>query len=449
MHLIILDDDDRISAFIAAVALERGWTVETSTTEAEFQKCHRAHLPDVVVVDLQLGATDGVEQLRFLRREAYAGLVVLMSGFDSRVLASAEQLGRSLGLAIAATFEKPTRAARVIEVMEGLENRIKAAASDLQRARVTPRRLPPLSANVEPSAISQALRRGEMELYLQPILSAADFSVVYLEALIRWMHPQRGMVPPDDFIPVAECDAKLIDELTVWVVETALEHYIRIAGLGTAIPICVNVSGMNLRSLDFPDRVAALVERFGVSPAALAFEVTETVAMRDPSETIDILTRLRLKGFTLALDDFGTGHSSLKALRQMPFTAIKIDKSFVIDMLTSHDSFVIVQSVIDLANNMGMKSVAEGVEDAEIARRLIELGVSSFQGYYFSRPIPVERLVEWLRSRRGVSLTTVEHIAPPAPSRLEAAAGSVTLVPRRPGDIPKSPSPPSLRDHRH
>jgi EAL domain-containing protein (putative c-di-GMP-specific phosphodiesterase class I)/ActR/RegA family two-component response regulator len=403
MHLLVLDDDSRISAFIAAVALKRGWTVETSGTEAEFQKCHRAHLPDAVVLDLQLGATDGVEQLRFLRREDYAGMVVLMSGFDNRVLASAEQLGHSLGLTIAATFEKPTRAVRVIEVMAEMEKRMTAAETDPQPAKATSRRLPPLSANIEPPAIFQALRRGEMELYLQPILSAEDLSVLYLEALIRWIHPQRGMVPPDDFIPVAERDAKLIDELTAWVVETALEHYIRIAGLGAAIPICVNVSGMNLRSLDFPDRVAGLVGRFGVPPAALAFEVTETVAMRDPSETIDILTRLRLKGFTLALDDFGTGHSSLKALRQMPFTAIKIDKSFVIDMLASHDSFAIVQSVIDLARNMGMKSIAEGVEDAEIARRLIELGVSSFQGYHFSRPLPVERLIDWLNSPRKLA----------------------------------------------
>jgi EAL domain-containing protein (putative c-di-GMP-specific phosphodiesterase class I) len=166
------------------------------------------------------------------------------------------------------------------------------------------------------------------------------------------------------------------------------------------------VSGRNLRSLDFPDQLAALLEQSGTPPAAIGLEITESVAMHDVNATADVLTRLRLKGFTLAIDDFGTGYSSLEALRRMPFSTIKIDKGFVADLRDSRDSVTIVKSIVDLARNMGLTTVAEGVENETVADLLIALGVDSLQGYYFSRALVFEQFHPWLRARleRSVEL---------------------------------------------
>jgi EAL domain-containing protein (putative c-di-GMP-specific phosphodiesterase class I)/ActR/RegA family two-component response regulator len=391
MFLIVLDDETRIGSLIATLARERNWTVSVATSGTEFQSLYSAKAPDAIMLDLQLGTSDGVEQLRFLQARNYRGAVVLMSGFDQRVLASAQQVGRSLGLRIVNILEKPARVTRIRDVLKELETQLEPLpvldATDSHA---------PEPDSIRPEGLAEAMDRGEMELYLQPILNAADLSVVRLEGLIRWRPPGHGIVLPDQFISVAERDPAVIDRLTFFVIKTALEQYLRLRENGCAVPIAVNISGMNLRSLDFPDRLAELVAQAGAPPSALALEITESVAMRDRGPIIDILTRLRLKGFELAIDDLGTGHSSLEALKEMPFSEIKIDKSFVMDALKSRTSLAIVTSIVDLAGRMGVVCTAEGVESDDIAVLVTNLGIDHLQGYFYSRPIPFGSLVVWL-----------------------------------------------------
>ena len=404
MHLLILDDDEGTADFVATVALERGWSVDVSNAENKFHEFYITHPPDVIMLDLQIGPADGVEQLRFLRDEKYAGVVVMMSGTDPRVLISAQQLGESLGLLTVGPLEKPMRVVGVRDALDAAERRLISAVGT-KSAKITRAQYQSSSA-VElktPTAVAQALRANEMELHLQPILSARDYAVMGIEALIRWRDPVQGVIPPDAFIPIAEQDETVIDQLTLWVIKAAIGHYKSLAAIGLNVPIAVNISGKNLHSLDFPDRLAELTGQFQVSPAAIALEITESVAMRDPSQIADILTRLRLKGFSLAIDDFGTGYSSLKALRQMPFSSIKVDQSFVGDLIGSPDALTIVKSVIDLARNMGMASIAEGVETQEVADVLIKLGINGLQGYHFSRPLPFDQFVEWSKKWRHKS----------------------------------------------
>lgn len=398
MHLLVLDDDRPMATFMGAVAQEYGWTVDITTREADFQSCCLSHPPDAILLDLQLHDGDGVEQLHFLHRENYRGAVVLVSGFEPRVRTAARQVGDSLGLSIVTELPKPMRVRQLGEVLTEIKCRLAPLQDGLPAPKATTR-LPPKDRDIRPDMVAAAIAADEMELHLQPMVSAATRAVVRFEALIRWRHPDHGLVFPDDFIPVAERENAVIDRLTMWVIGAALNHYRHLAALGFPTPISVNVSGLNLHSLDFPDRVAALVEGAQVPPAGIIFEITESIAMRDPGLIIDILTRLRLKGFGLAMDDFGTGFSSLKALRSMPFTEIKVDKSFVTDLLTSADSLVIVKSVLDLARNMGMESVAEGVETEETAQRLAALGADTLQGYRFSRPLSVEATCGWLMAR--------------------------------------------------
>jgi EAL domain-containing protein (putative c-di-GMP-specific phosphodiesterase class I)/ActR/RegA family two-component response regulator len=394
MRLVVLDDDESIAQFMANVASGRGWDAHAVTHEDEFQALVRAAPPEAIVLDLQLGASDGIEQLRFLHSLGYRGAIVLMSGFDGRVLAAAEAIGNSLGLTIVAVIEKPARAARVRDVLAAIEQIPAATVSPAASAPRAPR-------SVSPNDIAAAIDGGRMELHLQPIVSAAGHAVTRAEALIRWRDPEMGLVSPEQFILVAEQDAGVIDRLTMWVAETGVAQYLRLAALGSAVQVCINISGHNLRSLDFPERMAAVLARMSAPPGAIGLEVTESTAMHDLDTTAAVLTSLRLKGFPIALDDFGTGHSSLIALRRLPFSAIKIDKSFVGELETSNDSLMIVRSVIRLAHDMGLASVAEGVGTAGAVRRLTELGIDGLQGFYFSGPLPFEGFATWLRQWRS------------------------------------------------
>jgi EAL domain-containing protein (putative c-di-GMP-specific phosphodiesterase class I)/ActR/RegA family two-component response regulator len=391
MRLVVLDDDEAIAQFMAAVASGRGWDARAVMHEAEFQALIRAAPPSAIILDLQLATSDGIEQLRFLHSVGYRGAIVLISGFDARVLASAQQIGHSLGLSIVATLEKPARAAQVHGVLATIEQSPAVAALPAADA-------PPAPASVSPNDVAEAIDAGRMELHLQPIVSAVVHAVTRAEALVRWRDPVLGLVPPEQFIPAAEQDPNVIDRLTMWVAETGVALHQRLASKGFEVQVSINISGPSLRSPDFPDRMAAVLERMSAPAGAIGLEITESMAMRDPDTTAAVLTRLRLKGFPIALDDFGTGHSSLTALRHMPFSAIKIDRSFVGDLETSSDSLTIVRSVIQLARDLRLASVAEGVASANAVRLLTEWGIDGLQGHYFSPPLPFDGFAAWLEA---------------------------------------------------
>ena len=397
MRLLVLDDERGIVALVATVARERGWDVDTATDETEFRGLFAIARPDAAMVDLQLGSQDGVEQLRYLSEAGFAGAVVLMSGFDTKVLSSASQFGTSLGLTVVEALAKPIRIARLREVLADLEARLEAVPAAPDAAAT-----PAAETVVTADTVRRAIEADEMVLYLQPVVNALTHRPSRLEALIRWRQPDGGIVMPDSFIPIAEQDDATIDALTFWVIETALDHHRLLAARGHDVPISINISGRNLRGLDFPDRVAVLLNRSGLPPSSLVLEITESVAVADPGRILSILSRLRLKGFELAMDDFGTGYSSLKALQQMPFSELKIDKSFVVGFPGSPESMSIVNSVVTLARNLNLTCVAEGVETPEAATMLGRLGAGWLQGYHFGRAMPIDDAIAWLDARAAL-----------------------------------------------
>jgi EAL domain-containing protein (putative c-di-GMP-specific phosphodiesterase class I)/ActR/RegA family two-component response regulator len=403
MQLLVLDDERQIVSLVGAVARDLGWKVETALDIPAFHAALGAHKPDLIMLDLQLGPSDGIEQLRYLRGQSFGGQIILMSGVDTRVLAAARQLGESLGLSIRGVMSKPARVADLRKLLREaalpLESR-QAAKKFGAGLGVAPGELERLTS----ADVGSALGGSQIHLALQPLVSASTGKIVKFEALIRWTHPQLGIIPPDRFIPLAEQDEAVIDRLTSWVVRTAIDHHKHLATNFASLPIAVNVSGINLRRLDFPDLVSSLIAEGGLPPSALHFEITESVAAKDPKATADILTRLRLKGFALAMDDFGTGYSSLEALREMPFSELKIDKSYILNMIESRDSYAIVKSVVGLATNMGLETVAEGVETAELACLLQELGVTCLQGYHIAKPMAIHHALDWSKSWGGEPL---------------------------------------------
>jgi EAL domain-containing protein (putative c-di-GMP-specific phosphodiesterase class I) len=378
MRALVLDDDPAIGRLVRTIADPVGFVTEFTTDALQFRSSYKIGLPDVVLLDLQIGETDGVEQLRFLRGEGYRNPLVLMSGFDDRVLGTTEHLARSMGLRAVAALSKPLRAADLTRVLEQIKITLQTVSED---------------------EVLEAVRNDQLLLEYQPIVSRDRSKVCWLEALARWNHPLHGRLGPDRFISIAERSVRVMDALTDWVVTAAAGQHRALRDDGLVAPIAVNVSGQNLNDVSFADRIYERLQEAKVPAGQFCLELTETAAALDPAKTMDILARLRLKGIHLALDDFGTGYSSLKQLRQLPFSALKIDRSFITDLATSRDSLVIVKSIIDLARNLELETVAEGVETEEVAACLSTLGVTALQGYLIARPLPSAQLAGWLSAR--------------------------------------------------
>jgi EAL domain-containing protein (putative c-di-GMP-specific phosphodiesterase class I)/ActR/RegA family two-component response regulator len=400
-RLLVLDDEAALGQVLVRLAQRSGWVAQATTTVAAFQAQFDGARPDAIMLDLQLGSGDGVEQLRFLHDRRYDGSIALMSGFADRVLHAASELGKSLGLAIVDAVSKPASNDRIKALLDSFiadrtmrlgDPVVLGGGAPTGSVRSMPIDVEPLSA----ARVDQGLSSGELTLEYQPIVNSTTRQVDVLEALARWHHPTRGRIMPDIFIPITEQEPGVIDRFTQWVVRTAGAQVRQLRQQGVPASIAVNISARNLRQLDFPDRLLDLVTELGLSAAAITLEITESAATGDPTVTKDILTRLRLKGFRLAMDDFGTGFSSLKALLGSPFSELKIDKSFVGGMLTSPDARVIVKSTIRLAQEMGLKTVAEGVETQDVHDRLVDFGVDHIQGYHISRPMAANQVSAWM-----------------------------------------------------
>jgi EAL domain-containing protein (putative c-di-GMP-specific phosphodiesterase class I) len=217
------------------------------------------------------------------------------------------------------------------------------------------------------------------------------------EALVRWQHPERGLLPPDEFIPLAEQNG-LIRHLSHWVLERALQQCRAWRQLGLALPVSVNLSMRDLHDRHLPDAVANILARWNVEPDYLTLEITESTLMADPARAMEVVARLSAMGIQIAIDDFGTGYSSLAYLKRLPVDKLKIDKSFVRHLATDVHDAAIVESTVGLAHALGLSLVAEGVEDQASWDLLARMGCDVAQGYFISRPIPPDTLTAWLKA---------------------------------------------------
>ncbi|MEX0984717.1 MAG: EAL domain-containing protein [Actinomycetota bacterium] len=272
--------------------------------------------------------------------------------------------------------------------------------------------------------VRPAIEAGEFVMYYQPKVRLADGRVAGAEALIRWQHPAMGLLPPDEFIPLVE-KTVLLRPLTQFVIGSVLHQWRTWADMGIRIPVAVNISPRSLLDGDLPDLVAAQLERWDVPPAFLRMELTESFLMGDSGRSTAVLDALSDVGVGLSIDDFGTGYSSLSYLKRLPIEEIKIDRSFVMQMHVDANDFMIVRATVELGRNLGLRVVAEGVEDLDTFDRLAEFGCDEAQGFYISRPIPVDEFTLWLSVRNleresVVSARSAEHLDRRSPGRLHA-----------------------------
>lgn len=243
--------------------------------------------------------------------------------------------------------------------------------------------------------LKQAIPAGELELHFQPKMNLKSKQITHVEALVRWQHPNLGMIPPDSFIHIAEQTGQ-IKALTRWVFTTALAQFNTWQTLGLNLNIAVNISAENLKETDFHQFICQALMGANVPPEKVTLEVTESSVVENPESAIKLLSQFKNHGFKISIDDYGTGYSSLAQLKQLPVHELKIDKSFVQRLEVDHDDQIIVRSTIELAHNMGLYVVAEGIEDEFSLNWLAEHGCELAQGYYISKPKPAHELTPWL-----------------------------------------------------
>ena len=368
-RLLAIDDEPGLLSVVREAATQCGYEVLTTTQADEFLARAADWRPTLIIMDLQMPEVDGVELLRRLASNDIEAPIVLMSGVDDKLLRAVGDLGTELGLTMRGVLTKPIR-------------------FDTFRTTLTEHRAPTPTRTVD--ELRTAIDEDQLLLHYQPIMQLPQRSLVAVEALVRWHHPVRGLVPPDHFIPLAESNG-MIDDVTDFVVRSAIEQAAR---WKTDLPVSVsiNLSALNLTDASFPDRADTLCRELGVDPGRIWFELTETATTHDSRHLKTVLSRLRLKGFKLAIDDFGIGYSSMMQLRALPFTELKIDKSFVADMLTSEDAAIIVDAIIALAGAFRMTVVAEGIETEAQLAALIRRGCGMAQGYLLAKPGPAEQL---------------------------------------------------------
>ena len=245
------------------------------------------------------------------------------------------------------------------------------------------------------SELREAINKGTLELHYQPKVDLARERIIGVEALVRWHHESRGFISPDEFIPMAE-QSGLIKPLTHWVISTALAQCETWHRQGILISVSINLSVQNLQDVDFPAQVSQLLDMSQVDNKYIQFEVTESTIMTNPDYVQSVLHEMGKYGVSFAIDDFGTGYSSLSALKKLPVQELKIDKSFVMDMAVDNDDEAIVHSIIDMAHNLGLNVIAEGVENVNVTKQLLTLGCDLIQGYYISKPLPKDKITEML-----------------------------------------------------
>ena len=387
---IVDDEQQHVDLMIEMISI--AGLSATGFTSAKLFVDHPVADSDIILLDLNMPDMDGIEVMRTLYDKGSMPTYILVSGFDERVLHSAKQFADAKNILVAKKLSKPINTKEFIHYISQLyiETRLQLTKTCIPQKQATN-----IQQKLSLEQLKIAIREKQLILFYQPKLNIKTGKITGFEALVRLQHPELGLVFPDQFIAMAEHN-NLISELTYEVFRLATEDYLHFCAAGIKPGISINISAQDLLDLSMPERFAALTKAKNIPPEAITIELTETAILKSVSDSLDILNRLRMKGFSLSIDDFGTGYSSLVQLYQAPFTELKIDQHFVMRMLEDDEALSIVKICILLAKELKMTSVAEGIESQEVWDKLEQLGCDLAQGYLISKPVPIDVCCEWV-----------------------------------------------------
>jgi len=383
---VLVVDDDAIARRLATGILRSiavGGYAEAVDGTSALTRLERAAPPiDVVIVDLEMEGMDGVEFLAELARSTPSVAVILASAMHRSVMAAVEEMAKNTGLRVLGALEKPLDRARVKGVLEAL------IANPERHVR------PEREETFTDAEIHEAMLRNEFELYYQPKVDLRDGRLIGAEALVRWRHPERGIVPPMSFIPAAEKNG-LINELTWTLFESGLRSAAQWSSTGLDIALSVNVTVGFLEELAVTENILALTHSHKVMPDRITLELTESMAATDVVPVVGNLARLRMRGFGLAIDDFGTGYSSMQQLSRIPFNELKVDRSFIEGAARQPEVRAILESSVELGRRLRLQTTAEGIETLDELAMLRGMGCDTAQGFLFARPMEIGAFRVW------------------------------------------------------
>jgi EAL domain-containing protein (putative c-di-GMP-specific phosphodiesterase class I)/ActR/RegA family two-component response regulator len=383
-RLLVVDDDPMVGDAIKHVAEGIGFDVAVAGTPQDFYDTYSSFRPTVVILDLMMPDTDGIELMRFLAESRCLAQILLASGVDINIIHSAQRLGRIHGLNMAGVLQKPMSVADLESVL-----------------RLTMDDGPALT----PAALRDAIDLGQVVNYYQPrvtLTPGGDRVTEGVEAFVRWEHPHYGVVPPDNFILLAE-QSQLIVPMTLKVIQNAIAQAKIWQNAGLNLSIAVKLPGDLLTHRELPDMLTGYLDGAGVDRRTIVLELRENEAMANTARTMEVLTRLRLKNLRLAIDNFGTGFTSLVELCRMPFNELNIDKS--LSGATSQQEEVrrAVKSIVSMAHTLELDVCMKGIEDQEAFDFARSLGCAMAQGYYICAPVAPDAVDGAVRQREAVA----------------------------------------------
>lgn len=344
-------------------------------------------LVDIVVCDLDMPEMDGMELLRHIGQARRDTSVIISSAKERPLLASVEKMALAYGVWLLGVIEKPMTLAALGDLI---------ARRDLPRVSPKPHAVGGPSFGID--EILRGMRHEQFETFYQPKAALASGRTIGAEALARWRHPECGIVAPYAFIAALEQSGN-IDALTFRMLHNAAVACSRWRLNGIDAAVSVNLSLVSLTDTTLADRVTAIVRSAGLAPCHMVLEITETATMTELAPALENLARLRMRGFGLAIDDYGTGFASMQQLTRVPFTELKIDQSFVTDYADNPSSRAVVESSVEMARRLNLRSVAEGVETQSDWNALHALGCDIAQGYFIARPMEEQAFLGFCAAR--------------------------------------------------
>ena len=403
LSILILEDHpfQRMVAeqTVSGLNVGRLLTAEGSEQALKFLKDRGA--VDIVICDLDMPGMDGIQFIRHLAEQKLAQGVIVLSAMDAALIRTVEDMAQAHGLMVLGHMSKPMSRTRLRELLEfyfveQAENQAHPAATK--------------ELIFDEDELEKAIHDNQFVLYYQPKVLLKSGRMVSVEALARWHHPEAGVIKPVHFIPLMESSG-LIAPMTTKMIDLALDQVRLWREQGRNIAVGVNLSAAILSNTDLPDMLIKKTRDLNIPPELLTLEITESSLIQNAALSLETLARFKLHGFSLSIDDFGTGYSSMQQLNRIPFSELKIDRSFVSNACHDKTHKAIVEANISLAHNLNMKTVAEGVENIEDWQLLHELNCDLAQGYFIAKPMPADDISQWEQE-----WLTRQPITPPKPS---------------------------------
>ncbi|TXI17781.1 MAG: EAL domain-containing protein [Nitrosomonas sp.] len=387
IRVLLLDDDKFMLEFVSHLLRELGVDeifVAEDGKAGLFVLSTQIEAVDLLICDIEMPGMDGIEFLRHIADQRYSGKIVLFSGVDADLLKAVERLAVVRGLTVIGTLLKPVTMGALAEILEKLDLPVYRSANFFKLRQV-----------FDAEDIKRALLTDQFTVFFQPKISAVSRRVTSVECLARWQHGKYGYISPDNFISIIEHN-DLINDFTRNILKKSVQQLDLWLQQGLDLKISVNVSMENLDRFNLQEIYEEAVQNSNVPINRVILEITEGKLGKDFAQSLDILTRIRLKGFGLSIDDFGTGYASMETLKYMPFTELKIDRIFAHNATQDPATRVILESCIKLGKAFGLNVVVEGIETEADCELVAQLGCDEIQGYFIAQPMLAEEFTRWL-----------------------------------------------------